>query len=590
MAAWCAAAGREYNEDNFLLKDNLSSPEWGRVNTDEVVSLDEKGALLVVCDGMGGMNAGEVASELAVKTIQEQFAAELLTPQIMATPKMMMDYIDKAINAADEIIKEDGKRNRGHEGMGSTIVLAWVAGKNIYVGWCGDSRAYRYNPAFGLEQLSHDHSYVQELVDEGKLTAELAFDHPNNNIVTRSLGDFNKKFRPDTACFPLYNGDVILLCSDGLNGVLRDGEIRDIIAENSATMEKCRKALWSESEKAGWTDNVTITLCQIVSGANPAPENMKTDMENLFISQRKQNKLPDADNKDTTIKVSTESTQVKSGTVGYINPLRFSTENARSKYGRGRYIHTATVAAALVLGMLFYIYTRQQEISPTEAPNKASDFFTPEETETTKKTTYDENVTSQKKRDIEAQAREEAAKKAELDELNILRKKAEQGDATAQNNLGYRYEHGRNVQPSDTEAVYWYRKSAEQGNADAQSNLGNIFANGRSVPQSETETAYWYRKLAEQGDAISQYNLGYMYLTGRGVPQNDTEAVNWFRKAAEQGDAIAQNNLGYMYETGRGVQPSDTEAAYWYRKSADQGNANSEHNLSIMYKTGRVIP
>ena len=271
MAAWCAAAGRDYNEDNFLLKDNLSSPEWGCIKTDEVVSLDGKGALLVICDGMGGLNAGEVASELAVKTIQEQYAAELLTPQIMATPKTMMDYIEKTIIAADEKIKEDGKRNRKHEGMGTTIVLAWIVGKSIFVGWCGDSRAYRFNPTFGLEQLSRDHSYVQELVDDGKLTAELAFDHPNSNIVTRSLGDFGKKAQPDTAYFQLYDGDVILLCSDGLNGVLRDVEIRNIIAKHSDTMENCRKALWSESEKAGWTDNVTMTLCQILSGASPAP-------------------------------------------------------------------------------------------------------------------------------------------------------------------------------------------------------------------------------------------------------------------------------------------------------------------------------
>ena len=270
-AAWCAAAGRKYNEDNFLLKDNLSAPEWKSVGTDEVVSLDGKGALMVVCDGMGGMNAGEAASELAVKTIQERFAAELLTPQIMATPETILSYIKNVLIEADEKIKEDGKRNREHRGMGSTVVLAWIAGKGIYVGWCGDSRAYRFNPALGLEQLSRDHSYVQELVDKGMLSEELAFDHPDGNIVTRCLGYGSKDAQPDTAYYPLYDGDVILLCSDGLNGVLRDGEIRDIIAGNADTMENCRKALWGESEKAGWTDNVTMTLCRIVSGADAAP-------------------------------------------------------------------------------------------------------------------------------------------------------------------------------------------------------------------------------------------------------------------------------------------------------------------------------
>jgi protein phosphatase len=178
-----------------------------------------------------------------------------------------MQYIKQAIVAADSHIKEDGKQNREHEGMGSTIVLAWIVGKEVYIGWCGDSRAYRYNPAFGLERLSNDHSYVQELVDSGKLMKELAFDHPDSNIITRSLGDSRQQAQPDVINYRLNNGDMILLCSDGLSGVLRDVEIEQIMANNADTVENCRNALWAESEQAGWTDNVTIALCKIVSGA-----------------------------------------------------------------------------------------------------------------------------------------------------------------------------------------------------------------------------------------------------------------------------------------------------------------------------------
>lgn len=275
LAAWCAAAGRDYNEDNFQLKDNLSNPDWGSIKTDAPVLLDEKGALLIVCDGMGGLNAGEVASDLAVKTIQEWFAAERLTPQVLATPESIMQYIEKAIIAADDKIKEDGKQNKEHEGMGSTIVLAWLVKKNVYVGWCGDSRAYRFNPAFGIEQLSHDHSYVQELVDSGKLLPELAFDHPDSNIITRSLGDNRQKARPDVKCFPLYNNDIILLCSDGLSGVLQNHEMEAILLKNTDSMENCRKALWAESEKVGWTDNVTMILCNIISGGEKPDRNIQ---------------------------------------------------------------------------------------------------------------------------------------------------------------------------------------------------------------------------------------------------------------------------------------------------------------------------
>jgi serine/threonine protein phosphatase PrpC len=223
MAARCEAAGRPNNEDNYQLDDNLSDNSWG-FTADAEVSLGEKGALLVVCDGMGGMNAGEVASDIAVKTIKEWFTTEKLTDATIAAP---CKYIASAIVAADAAIKAHSKTNPDTEGMGSTIVLAWLLGQKVYVGWCGDSRCYRFNPALGLERLSHDHSYVQELVDAGKLTEELAFDHPNNNIITRSLGDPRGAAQPDTKEFDLYDQDIILLCSDGLCGTLRDNEMAD---------------------------------------------------------------------------------------------------------------------------------------------------------------------------------------------------------------------------------------------------------------------------------------------------------------------------------------------------------------------------
>ena len=208
MAARCEAAGRPNNEDNYQLDADLSDDQWG-FTADEEISLGEKGALLVVCDGMGGMNAGEVASDIAVKTIKQLFASELLTDSVLQNP---CKYIADAIIAADSAIKSHSKENPETEGMGSTIVMAWLLGEKVYVGWCGDSRCYRFNPQLGLERLSHDHSYVQELVDAGKLTEELAFDHPNNNIITRSLGDPRGTAQPDTKEFDLYNNDIILLC------------------------------------------------------------------------------------------------------------------------------------------------------------------------------------------------------------------------------------------------------------------------------------------------------------------------------------------------------------------------------------------
>lgn len=283
MAARCEAAGRPNNEDNYQLDDNLSDNSWG-FTADAEVSLGEKGSLLVVCDGMGGMNAGEVASDIAVKTIKEWFTTDKLTDAVVAAP---CKYITSAIVAADAAIKAYSKTNPDTEGMGSTIVLAWLLGQKVYVGWCGDSRCYRFNPALGLERLSHDHSYVQELVDAGKLTEELAFDHPNNNIITRSLGDPRGAAQPDCKEFDLYNQDIILLCSDGLCGTLRDNEIAELIKQHQTSMQECRDALWDADEAAGWTDNTTIALAQIISGGKDATTANKTATASTDISTSK---------------------------------------------------------------------------------------------------------------------------------------------------------------------------------------------------------------------------------------------------------------------------------------------------------------
>ena len=263
LAARCEAAGRPENEDNFQVAEDLSVSNVG-FETDKILPLGSKGTLLLVCDGMGGMNAGEVASAVGVETIKNLFAPQLLTSDVFANDESVCTYMKRAIIKADSRIKEEAQKDSAKQGMGSTAVMAWLLGQKVYVAWCGDSRCYRYNPAMGLEQLSHDHSYVQDLVDTDQLKPELAFDHPNKNIITRSLGDPRGAARPDTKVFNLHVGDVILLCSDGLNDSLRDSEIAQSISRSLDSMGSCRDALWEDSKQAGWHDNVTIVLAQVV--------------------------------------------------------------------------------------------------------------------------------------------------------------------------------------------------------------------------------------------------------------------------------------------------------------------------------------
>ena len=170
--------------------------------------------------------------------------------------------------------------------------------------------------------------------------------------------------------------------------------------------------------------------------------------------------------------------------------------------------------------------------------------------------------------------------------LKLLRPLAEQGNASAQSNLGWMYESGHGVTKDDKEAIRWYRLAADQGDADAQFNLGTMYGKGHGVTQDYKEAIRWYRLAADQGIASAQYNLGQMYGKGHGVTQDYKEAVRLWRLAAEQGHAKAQYNLGWAYNKGEGVTQDYKEAIRWYRLSADQGNASAQYNLG-QYWYGR---
>ena len=138
------------------------------------------------------------------------------------------------------------------------------------------------------------------------------------------------------------------------------------------------------------------------------------------------------------------------------------------------------------------------------------------------------------------------------------------------------------------EAVKGYLRAAEQGNSSAQVNLGAMYAEGLGVAQDFQEALFWYREAAQQGDTVAYLNLGVMYVEGQGVPRDLQEALKCYRKAADQGNALAQFNLGMMYE-----QNNDTlslqEAATWYQQAAEQDYAPAQVNLAVMYVEGQGI-
>ena len=174
--------------------------------------------------------------------------------------------------------------------------------------------------------------------------------------------------------------------------------------------------------------------------------------------------------------------------------------------------------------------------------------------------------------------------------LRMLRPLAEQGDVTAQYNLGVMYRKGAGVRQDDAEAAKWYRRAAEHGYARAQTSLGFMFQIGKGVPLDHAEAVKWYKRAAERGYAGAQWRLGFMYRNGLGVPNSSTEAIRWIRMAAVQGHSSGQFMLGTFYEVGESVSQSDTEAVKWYRKAAEQGHGAAQWGMSRMYGTGRGVP
>lgn len=274
------AAPREGNEDSFGILSDVGN-SVASVAFDAVSPLPEKGLLMVVADGMGGHNAGEVASQIAIDTVREMFASDKITEKDCSTKESRAKYLEKVVTIADKNIRADADANPDRKGMGSTIVMTWVVGNELTVTWCGDSRAYRYHPGKSLEMLSEDHSLVQDLVRKKQLKYEDTFAHPQGNIITHCLGGGSKgNAEPESRQFTLESGDMIMLCSDGLSGVLFDdgrlrqnGEpysdenIQDILSRKCEYLKDTLTCLFDAARRCDWYDNVTAILFEFGAAA-----------------------------------------------------------------------------------------------------------------------------------------------------------------------------------------------------------------------------------------------------------------------------------------------------------------------------------
>ncbi len=247
----CSDVGqeRQLNEDGLLTLVMNQMQE----------STSQPLGLFVVADGMGGHSAGEIATRLTLDAVRQKAVAELLTPT--PQPPAYDQWLNDATAAANTSVFEH-RRQAGTD-MGNTLVMAIVSGDSAFISNVGDSRAYLINQQ-KIEQITTDHSLVERLVATGKITPQEARTHPQRNVIYRTIGD-KARVEADVFTQLLEVGDYLLLCSDGLSGMITDQDIFNNVNSSVSPQEACKR-LVEAANAAGGEDNITVVIIQAVAG------------------------------------------------------------------------------------------------------------------------------------------------------------------------------------------------------------------------------------------------------------------------------------------------------------------------------------
>lgn len=232
-------------------------------NEDNIAMVPEAG-LVVVADGMGGHRAGEVASRLAVEAIQRHVVHTLAGAAATSDDGIEVALVRDAIHQANQAIYAHARAHEENAGMGSTVVVALFYGDKLCVGHVGDSRLYRFRDTI-LEQVTEDHSVVQELISRGLVTPEEARKTVGKNLVTRALG-IDPDVEADVSEHDVYDDDIYLLCSDGVNDVLADGDIELMLTEHGRNLEITARTMVDTANERGGPDNISVILVRVNRG------------------------------------------------------------------------------------------------------------------------------------------------------------------------------------------------------------------------------------------------------------------------------------------------------------------------------------
>lgn len=236
----------------------ISDVGLNREHNEDSISWDIELGLIILADGMGGHNAGEVASDMAVTAIHDALL-DVLTPEMLdANVIKCEDAVRESVVYANEEIHEQAHARIECAGMGTTVILALFHDNSITYANVGDSRIYRVRHG-QLKQITQDHSLVQEMVDNGYLSEEEALMSTSRNLITRALG-IAPEVEVDVNSDELEDDDIYLLCSDGLSDMVSDADILRIITEHRPNLEKAADALVNQANQNGGSDNISVIL------------------------------------------------------------------------------------------------------------------------------------------------------------------------------------------------------------------------------------------------------------------------------------------------------------------------------------------
>jgi serine/threonine protein phosphatase PrpC len=257
---------RRGNEDNFLLLDLTAPKTWsgsdGPENPEEMnqFPLGELGLVLVVSDGMGGALAGDVASRMAIEAVRDVLLGKHVDGAGCEPGASLVDCLKHATMQANKNIHYKSLEDSRCSGMGATLTGAAVKGDKLDLVQVGDSRAYVMRGQ-QIRLATKDQSLVQQLVDVGQISEEEAETHMFRNVILQALGA-QTELAPATGRIQIRQGDMLLLCSDGLSGKLRNEEIRQIVADSNGDLSAACSALVAEANYRGGEDNITVVLAR----------------------------------------------------------------------------------------------------------------------------------------------------------------------------------------------------------------------------------------------------------------------------------------------------------------------------------------